>query len=184
MGSLSDFVENRDKFYIRSFPRGIPSQDEDALLLDFLAKVVMSRTEKFPRTRPTKELEVRVASLESRVNSIEEWKSETEVKYEQLRYETNLKPIEEKVPKIAEYFRTRISEIDFVKALYFRPIPKGVSILFVHDLDDRVAAMDELVKVVTELEDCFPDIYFETMILHESEISPYMLHDKKLVFQK
>ena len=55
--------------------------------------------------------------------------------------------------------------------------------IVVHDMDDRIEALNQIQKRFFQVEDAFAGIYFEQIVLHISQIDPELLKKTETIIQ-
>lgn len=121
-------------------------------------------------TKKVKTLEIKVTSHDSMINELE--------------FRTNLIPFADNIDDILRYLQKELSDIDYIQSVSYAPLDEGsIQIIIIHKSEDRVLALQSIRKKVLNVRKAFPDIQFEPVLLHISEVQPDHVAGTKQILQ-
>lgn len=133
----------------------------------------------------TIELEEDVKTLHKRVKKLENKSVTQDSQINELKFRTNLVPFANNIKDILGHLRKELDEIDYVQSVSYTPLDEGsLEILIIHKSEDRVLALQSIRKRVLNVRKAFPDIQFEPVLLHISEVQPDHIAGTKQILQK
>ena len=92
---------------------------------------------------------------------------------DELEFKANLTPHEEKIDEILNCASGMFKGMDFVTKLYYIPLDDGtLEMIIIHNLDDRVKALELTQEKIIGIENVFPSTPFQMLLLHVSEVQP------------
>lgn len=83
--------------------------------------------------------------------------------------------------RLVTYLQTGMSKIDYLDSIILNPITGGISIAFIHTIEDRVKALTEITKFFATLEEDFPDTNFEPSLFHTSDIDIRKMQGRRVI---
>ena len=158
--------------------------DAEKLLYDIKLKYNRQISDGFNQ-KGTSELEEDVKVLSKKIKKLEIKVVTHDSKIEELDFRTNLIPFTDNIDDILEYLQTELSEIKYIQNVSYVPVDGStIEIIIVHSLEDRVTALQSIRKKVLNVRIAFPDIHFNPILLHTSEVQSDHTHGTKQIFQK
>jgi len=117
------------------------------------------------------------------VHDLGDWRISVNKRLEEFDFRINAKLLGERFPKIMEYSKRLYGQLGYIKSIFLNPIDEGLKITIIHSNDDRIQAINQSEKIFEEIEDAFPDLNIEFMVLHKSEIiDPSALKGERIDF--
>jgi len=123
-------------------------------------------------------------ALQGQIHKLEDRQDLTEARVDQLEFQTNVMPFKDKLDKITDFVVKTFSDLGWIRNISYHPIGHGLRLLFIHELDNRIEALNQIQKRFFQIEDAFSGIYFEHVVLHISQLEPEILKNIKTVLQK
>ncbi|GIU72362.1 MAG: hypothetical protein KatS3mg003_1841 [Candidatus Nitrosocaldaceae archaeon] len=117
---------------------------------------------------PHEEIIQKIRHLEEKLRYIE-------VRLEELEFNRDTKKIENgDITRIEKYIYKLFVSTPFIKHVGFYPTQEGLQLFIIYDTDDEAAGFEIITKKILKLEEAFPGIYFEPLILRQKSF------DKKI----
>ena len=86
---------------------------------------------------------------------------------------------------VLNYVTKTFKELDFVTEIHYTPLEDGIfELTVIHNMKDRVEALESTHKKFLSVESAFSDVDFEMILLHKDEIQPDHLMGTKPIFSK
>ena len=85
--------------------------------------------------------------------------------------------------RIEHIVKKIFSEISIIEKMYIKPMQSDFMLVIVHNANTLSNALDHIQPGLDELEDEFPNLYFDPWILRPNEIHTGHIEQSKLIFQ-
>ena len=129
------------------------------------------------------DLHASVETLAKKIRALEARTSIHGSLIDELEFKVNLTPHEEKIDKVLNCAREAFKNLDFVTSLHYIPLENGtLRMIIIHELDDRVKALDLTQDKQMDVERAFKSMSFQMLLLHVSEVRPdHLLGTKQII---
>ena len=121
-------------------------------------------------------------SLEERVTDLEKRSNSLEARIEQIEHNDKRAYLEENWFEIVGTIMKLFSSIESLVQVYCKKKQFGLDILFIHESDRRVEKQEEILAKTLDLEEKYPKLAFDYLILRTDEVSQADLASGILVF--
>ncbi|MCY4490560.1 MAG: hypothetical protein OXC46_03735 [Thaumarchaeota archaeon] len=160
--------------------------DVDKIRSEILQR--LSNTTQRKSTKPvhsTSDLSTSIKTLAKKIRVLETKISIQGSLIGELEFKANLTPHDEKIDEILNYTSGMFKGMDFVTGLYYIPLDDGtLYMIIIHNLDDRVKALELIQEKLIAMEDVFARTSFQLLLLHVSEVQPVHLLGAKQITLK
>ena len=161
--------------------------DADPAQIDQLSHILAKyRLEQRPKSQQsTLELREDVDTLGTKLRLLEAKISIHGAAIEELEFRANSAPFEKHLDEVLNYVTETFKELDFVTEIHYTPLEDGIfELTVIHNMKDRVEALESTHKKFLSVESAFSDVDFEMILLHKDEIQPDHLMGTKPIFSK
>lgn len=131
---------------------------------------------------PTTQIEKNDVATEQ-VHQLTDRQTLTEARLDRLEFQMNIMPFKDKVGKIRDFISKTYSDMHGLKTVAFQPTGTGIRVITIHELDNRVEALNQLQKRFFLVEDAFAGIYFEQVVIPISQLEPLILKNAEIIIQ-
>lgn len=161
-------------------PLEMPPQHRKALSQIFYAYSKMPQGLQLDLVEPNIVRDTNVNSLNRQYNELKRDVDTLIQRVDRLERVLNVPPY----AKIASSIETHLSKILVINEVHMRPIQSGFLLTIIHSAEFISQAIEQARPGLIELEDEFPNVYFDTWFLHFNEVHGDDLQQSALVFTR
>lgn len=129
--------------------------------------------------------------LDKRFDRMEQKHDRMEQKHDTLEHELKfrLNVIEQKLnvtssDNIVAFAKAVFTTLKIIEQVHITPIQYGFQFIIIHNAETAPEAISQTRAGMNMLEDAFPDLYFERLVLHTSEVHEEHLQQAKLILER
>ena len=151
----------------------------------YQARVDYQLTQRPESQQDTLELREDVNTLGQKLRLLEAKVSVHSATINTLEFKVNSAPFEKHLDEVLNYVTETFKELDFVTEIHYAPLEDRIfELTVIHNMKDRVEALESTHKKFLSVESAFSDVDFEMILLHKDEIQPDHLMGTKPIFSK
>jgi len=125
-----------------------------------------------------------LSTLSERVHKVEDRLDLTDSKIEDLEFQINISKFRERIDKVEDFVSKLFAVVNKIRNVSYQPTEEGLRIIVIHEFEDRIEVIEQTEKIFRQIEDTFPEIHFEPIILHLDEFESDSLKKTRTILQR